>query len=76
MHARDDVAPGEETTMQRRDFLRHTTLAVAALAVQRSAQAAEGRPIYLNPVSGRDTNPGTRSAPLRTLAAAAKRVNA
>jgi hypothetical protein len=62
--------------MQRRDFVRHTTLAVAALAVQRSSQAAEARTIYLNPVSGHDTNPGTRSAPLRTLAAAAARVNA
>ena len=62
--------------MQRRDFLRHTTLAVATLAVQRSAQAAEARTIYLNPVSGRDANPGTKSAPLRTLAAAAARVNA
>ena len=62
--------------MQRRDFLRRTTLAVAALAVQRSSQAAEGRTIDSNPASGRDANPGTRSAPLRTLAAAAARVNA
>ena len=76
MHERDYVAPGEGTTMQRRDFLRHTTLAVAALAVQRPSQAAEARTIYLNPVSGHDATPGTRSAPLRTLAAAAARVNA
>ena len=62
--------------MQRRDFLRYGTLAVAALTVQRTSQAAEARTIYLNSVSGNDANPGTRSAPLRTLAAAAARVNA
>ena len=75
-HARDDVAPGEEHDDAATGLPRHTTLAVATLAVQRSAQAAEARTIYLNPVSGRDANPGTKSAPLRTLAAAAARVNA
>jgi len=48
----------------------------ASETIQRSSQAAGGRTIYLNPVSGHDANTGTRNAPLRTLAAAAARVNA
>ena len=62
--------------MKRRDFFRHTTVAAAALAVTGASRAAEERAIYLNPVSGADSNSGAKSAPMRTLAAAANRANA
>ena len=40
-------------------------------AARRDAQAL----LYVNPVSGVDTGPGTKEGPLRTLAEAARRVN-
>ncbi len=40
------------------------------------AAAAEINSIYLNPATGADTNSGTKDSPLRTLAEAARRVNA
>ena len=63
--------------MQRRDFLRHSAVGVAALATHfpRPAAAAQASEIYLNAASGDDANPGSQGSPLRTLAEAARRVN-
>lgn len=73
--------------MQRRDFFRRTALGAAAVTFPSVAAASPRRPgahglrvqqgpeIYVNPVSGADDNAGGRSAPLRTLAEAARRVN-
>ena len=65
--------------MKRRELL-HTGLAAAAAAFvgarQVDAQEDAGASIYLHPVTGADTNSGGKDSPLRTLAAAARRVNA
>jgi hypothetical protein len=45
------------------------------LAQASLTKAIEGVVLHLHPVSGEDSNAGTRERPLRTLAAAAKRVN-
>ena len=71
--------------MDRRQALETTLKAVALASVvsQRRAVAqetaasdrpADGGEIYLHPANGADTNAGTRESPLRTLAAAARRV--
>lgn len=62
--------------MKRRELLQRAALSASAAALQTAAQAAAGQTIHLNPVAGLDSNPGTRAAPMRTLAAAARRVNA
>lgn len=49
--------------------------ATAAQQTGSSAPAPGGNWLYLNPATGADTNPGTKSSPLRTLAEAARRVN-
>jgi hypothetical protein len=69
--------------MERREFIRSTALGAGALTVPcyplaaaRGARerAPEGM-IHVNPASGSDSNPGSRSAPLRTLPEAARRVS-
>jgi hypothetical protein len=62
--------------MKRREFFLHSGIAAVALTMQRSAMAAAEQVIHLDPALGTDSNPGTREAPMRTLAAAAKRINA
>jgi hypothetical protein len=62
--------------MKRREFFLHSGIAAVALTMQRSAMAATEQVIHLDPALGTDSNPGTREAPMRTLAAAAKRINA
>jgi len=72
--------------MKRRQALGATLGAAAFASVLRPrasasqdagpAAGAEGTTIHVNPASGADTNPGTRSEPLRSLAEAARRVNA
>lgn len=47
----------------------------AGVAPQLSGQPAAGEEIWVNPASGDDRASGSRSAPLRTLAEAARRVN-
>lgn len=49
---------------------------VAASQDARTEGSANATTIHVNPASGADTNTGTRSEPLRTLAEAARRVNA
>lgn len=61
--------------MRRREFFQRAAFAGAAMAVERSALAAEEVTLYLDPVKGADANAGTKAAPLRTLSAAAARVN-
>jgi hypothetical protein len=50
--------------------------AVGALIRRPNVYAQEPAAIYLHPVTGGDSNSGTKDSPLRTLAAAARRVNA
>jgi len=61
--------------MKRRDFFQQAAFAGVAMAFARPAQAAAEQTIYLDPVKGADSNAGTKSAPLKTLAAAANRAN-
>ncbi|MGJ5816000.1 hypothetical protein [Paludibaculum fermentans] len=63
--------------MNRRQLLQTGFAASGArlLAGRASAQDA-GATIYLNSAIGVDTKPGSRDKPLKTLAAAAQRVNA
>ena len=72
--------------MNRREALWTTVTAAAAASVLRPHRiAAQGddayrtspnaETVYLHPALGADTNAGTRERPLRTLAAAARRVN-
>jgi hypothetical protein len=73
--------------MNRREALRAGLTAATAAAVFRqgplAAQGAgtlvpgaAGDTIYVNPATGMDENPGTKNNPLRTLAEAARQVNA
>lgn len=72
--------------MDRRQALRATLKAAAVASVLRPRDAAaedtktagdtNATTIHVNPADGADTNAGTRSEPLRTLAEAARRVNA
>ena len=69
--------------MNRRQAL--TTIVVATaggsllqprrMLAQNTSPADTGGTIYLHPAKGSDTNSGSKDSPLRTLAAAAKRVN-
>lgn len=61
--------------MKRRELFQQAALAGAAMALQSTAQAAGDVTLYLDPVKGKDANAGTKEAPLKTLAAAAARVN-
>ena len=61
--------------MKRREFFQQTAFAGVAMAMERSALAAGEVTLYLDPVKGADANAGTKAAPLKTLAAAAARVN-
>lgn len=61
--------------MKRRELLK-TSLA-APLLLTRSVPAQDsGVTIYVHPATGGDSNSGVQGSPLRTLAAAARRVNA
>ncbi|MGJ5820450.1 hypothetical protein [Paludibaculum fermentans] len=48
---------------------------LAAHQASSSVPTASGDALYLNPAVGADSNPGTKTSPLRTLAEAARRVN-
>lgn len=64
--------------MNRRQALKATFGAATAAAVFRPGRLASqevGNTLYLNPATGTDTNVGTKSSPLRTLAEATRRVN-
>jgi hypothetical protein len=71
--------------MNRRQALKTVLAAGAGVSFLRSSRAlapeataappAAGDTIYLHPAKGSDTNSGTKDSPLKTLAAAAKRVN-
>jgi hypothetical protein len=61
--------------MNRRIFFQQALVAGAAIGLQRTAQAAGELTLYLDPVKGSDGNTGSKVAPLKTLAAAAARVN-
>ncbi len=62
--------------IDRRTFM-GTGLAAFASAnlLPRQARAAGEETIYVSVGNGADTNPGTKQSPLKTLSAAAKRVN-
>ena len=63
--------------MNRRQFFTNTTcLAAVSLGLPRASQAATEETVYVSAKSGADSNPGTKEAPVRTLSAAATRVNA
>ena len=71
--------------MNRRQAIGATLKAAAAASVLRperaapqdaAASAGTGSTIYLHPANGADTNLGAQGSPLRTLAEAARRVNA
>ena len=73
--------------MDRRQALKATLTVAAAAAVLRPgrlasqdagtrAPGAAGDTIFVNPATGADANPGTKNSPLRTLAGAARQVNA
>ncbi|MDF1502276.1 hypothetical protein [Roseisolibacter sp. H3M3-2] len=69
--------------MERREFVQTTVLGAAALASSRLARAldvgvrlpAPGTTVHVSPVTGNDANAGGKSAPLRTLPEAARRVS-
>src|SRR5947209_6554578 len=63
--------------MNRRELLTRAMM-VAATAGMRPdlALAQDAAFLYLNPEKGADSNPGSRERPLRSLAAAARIVNA
>jgi len=61
--------------MKRREFFQQAAFAGVAMAMERTALAAGEVMLYLDPVKGADANAGTKAAPLRTLGAAAARVN-
>lgn len=61
--------------MKRRELFQQAAFAGAAIAMERIAQAAGEVTLYLDPVKGADANAGTKATPLKTLAAAAARVN-
>ncbi|HEY3439512.1 MAG TPA: hypothetical protein VGK29_02115 [Paludibaculum sp.] len=61
--------------MKRRDLFKQTALAGVAMATESTALAAGEVTLYLDPVKGADANAGTKASPLKTVAAAAARVN-
>lgn len=61
--------------MKRRELL-ETSLAAPLLLTRRVRAQDSGARIYVHPVTGADSNSGTKDSPLRTLAAATRRVNA
>ena len=61
--------------IQRRHLFRAAAFAGSTIALRRTAQAQAELTLYLDPVAGADSNAGTKAAPLKTLAAAASRVN-
>ena len=61
--------------MKRREFFQQAAFAGVAMATETTALAAGEVTLYLDPVKGADANAGTKAAPLKTLAAAAARVN-
>jgi len=65
--------------ISRRQAVQATFRAAAAAGLLRAghlaAQPAASGEIWVNPATGADTNSGAKSAPLRTLAEAARRVN-
>lgn len=61
--------------MKRREFFQQAAFAGGAIAMTRNALAAGEVMLYLDPVKGADANAGTKAAPLKSLAAAAARVN-
>jgi hypothetical protein len=64
--------------MNRRQALKATLGAAGTAALQPgglAAQSSGADTIFVNPVTGADTNPGSKGSPLRTLAEAARRVN-
>jgi len=62
--------------MRRRLILQTAMAAGGALLLSGRAQPQEAGPIYVNPETGTDTNTGDKASPLKTLAAAARRVSA
>jgi hypothetical protein len=61
--------------MKRREFFQQAAFAGVAIATERVALAAREVMLYLDPVKGADANEGTKASPLKTLPAAAARVN-
>ena len=61
--------------MKRRELFQQAAFAGVAMAMERIALAAGEVTLYLDPVKGADANAGTKAAPMKTLAAAAARVN-
>lgn len=72
-----------EPIMKRRDFLSTAAIGIGAAAIPLTGAHAQGPQvwpdidtIYLDPRIGNDNAAGTKQAPLRSLAEAARRVNA
>jgi hypothetical protein len=70
--------------MERRNFLKSAAWATALVSLEPPLSAAgvaaasaggKGMVLYVDPVDGADSQPGTGAAPLRSLAAAVERVN-
>lgn len=61
--------------MNRRQALRGAFAAGATISTAIRAQTPQAIEFHVNPATGSDSNPGTKSAPLRTLPEAASRVN-
>lgn len=61
--------------MKRRSFFQHAASAGAVMSFDWSVRAADEQTMYLDPVKGADSNAGSETAPLKTLAGAAARVN-
>ena len=63
--------------MKRRTLLKTGLAVTAALMRTRHVRAEDsGARIYVSPMAGADSNSGAKDSPLRTLAAAARLVNA
>ncbi len=62
--------------MRRRQILRTAVAAGGGFLFFSRVPALDAGPIYVNPETGVDTNSGDKDSPLKTLAAAARRVNA
>jgi hypothetical protein len=62
--------------MNRRQFFANSTcLAAASSGLARASHVAADETIYVNARTGVDSNPGTKGRPIRTLSAAAARIN-